>query len=81
MRPVMRPATASPRDGSVTDRAFCPRRSNEQASIWCFFSIAQITAMFVGVLLMGSDKGGDGGGASRPRTRSATSAAKGRKRA
>ena len=30
---------------------------NEQASIWCFFSIAQIAVMFIGVLCMGDDKG------------------------
>lgn len=29
---------------------------NEQASIWCFFSIAQIACMFAGVLMMSGDK-------------------------
>ena len=29
---------------------------NEQASIWCFFSIVQIACMFGGVLMMGDDK-------------------------
>ena len=68
-----------PRTGATAaDRAFAVRRRNEQASIWCFFSIAQIAAMFVGVLLMGSDKGE---AASGPRARASGAAIKGRKSA
>ena len=40
--------------------AFISENLNEQASIWCFFSIAQITCMFIGVLAMGSDKDAKG---------------------
>ena len=37
---------------------------NEQASIWCFFSICQITLMFCGVLAMQMK------GAAKPSTKS-----------
>ena len=44
---------------------------NEQASIWCFFSICQITLMFCGVLgsqvKSGSAKGSRGAGSLEER--------------
>ena len=61
--------------GLITDNL------NEQASIWCFFSIAQITLMFCGVLAMqmsGSKAAGGGPPkvkGSRSRTRSASPSA------
>merc|ERR1711865_124896 len=39
--------------------AFITDDLNEQASIWCFFSIAQIALMFVGVLLIGAGENKD----------------------